>query len=93
MSAMDSSYALRNNVFLMNFPNKLKVQGDVGLYYNLLYRNLPLSEYILCRAQGIIVYSADGQFNVEGSRFFSQIYTVTDNMIQVNFPQGKGILF
>lgn len=80
---MNSSYALRNNVFLMNFPNKLKVQGDVGLYYNLIYRKLPLNEYILCRAQGIVVYSKDGQFDVQGLNFFSKVYTVTDKFIDV----------
>jgi len=80
---MNTSWALRNNVFLINFPEKLEVTADMGLYYSLHYRKLPLSEYVLCRAQGIVVYAPNKDFDASGYSFFDKIYTVTDEFIGV----------
>jgi hypothetical protein len=80
---MNTTCALRNNVFLINFPKKLEVAGDIPLYYNLHYRKLPLSEHVLCRAQGIVVYVPNEDLDASSYRFFSKIYTVTADFIRV----------
>lgn len=80
---MQEVWALRNNVFFVSFPRKLDLGKDVLFYYNLLYRDFPVTEYILCRAQAIIVYSKDSKFDAGEHSFYRDILVVNDSFLEI----------